>query len=103
MDAAPHHEGGRPGGLQEDLGDEQRGDGTCGDRAGEEAERSSPEAEQAHRRPRSPCRVRWPEALGPKGQRVSGTPELVAKQEERVNRRNWAPQVTLREVPKRGL
>lgn len=31
MDAAPHHEGGRPGGLQEDLGDEQRGDGTWGE------------------------------------------------------------------------
>lgn len=54
VDAAPHHEGGRTGGLQEDLSDKQRRDGTLGE---EEEELTSLQAE--HRGPGAPavCKV----------------------------------------------
>lgn len=88
MDASPDHEGRRPGGLQEDLSDEQRGDGTLGE---EEAELFSLRAEQGLQGSWSPCCVRG--ALGvwsSMGVTAARTPGLVEKRCEKANSRSLA-------------
>lgn len=88
MDAAPHHECGRPGGLQEGLSDEQRGDGTLGE--GEEALSSRKD-------PTGPAAPSGEGALGLR----SGAPSLGEEQREARGKRS-AQSLTC-EVPETGL
>lgn len=67
VDAAPHHEGGWPGGLQEDLGDEQRGDGTLGGKRGSCTPRRQSEPPKGAGAPAVCEEPRW-------GQSMSGAP-----------------------------
>lgn len=80
VDTATHHEGRRPGGLQEDLRDEQRGDGTLGGRVREEEELPPLKAEQDHtgswspywsghprQRAQGPVCLQYPRACGEAG------------------------------------
>lgn len=82
VDTASHHEGRRPGGLQEDLGDEQRRDGALG----KEGQLYSLEAEQAHQGCWSPCCVQEPG----QEQCVSRTPGPVQKQHEKAKGKSSA-------------
>lgn len=99
--ASPHHEGRRPGGLQEDLGDEQRGDGTWGrGRVGEEEQLPPLEAAKPPKGPGAPAVSGGPRhqaqgALCLRDSRAGGEAEREGK--------NGALQVTPCDVPTMGL
>lgn len=69
VDAAPHHVGGWPGGLQEDLGDEQRGDGALWVQRGGRGRAVCPEDVASPQTPWGPCCGLGPEAPGPQEER----------------------------------
>ena len=99
VNSTRHHVGSWPGGLQEDLGDEQCGDGTWGGTgiADFSVGQASPP------RVLEPCPCKVPEASGSRQSKcVSRTPDLVEKQCETASTKSWAQQGTSCDVPKRG-
>lgn len=99
VDTAPHHVGGRPGGLQEDLGDEQCGDRTWGrrGRAVFPAGRASPQ------RVLEALPMQGSRGIRPKVEQcASSTPGLVEKQCEKAPSKSRAQQATSCGVPKGG-